>query len=132
MGQRKDSSCAHDKTKNIFLYFFTKLKTYHLSNFHLRTLCHQHCWSKQYVGRVSYELNIRPGSPWSLCGSVVEHLSMKSEGLRFNSSWGLRIFSLSHTRDKTKKIFLYFFTEPKTHHLSNFYLQTICHQHCWS
>ena len=25
------SSHAHDKTKNLFLYFFTKLKTYHLS-----------------------------------------------------------------------------------------------------
>ena len=39
----------------------------------------------------------------SLCGSVVEHGSAESEGLRFDSSWGLRIFSLSHARDKTKK-----------------------------
>ena len=34
----------------------------------------------------------------------------KSEGLRFDSSWGLRFFSLSHARDKTKKhlsLFLY-------------------------
>ena len=30
-------------------------------------------------------------------------LSAESEGLRFDSSWGLRIFSLSHARDKTKK-----------------------------
>ena len=30
------------------------------------------------------------------------HRSVKSEGLRFDSSWGLRIFSLSHGRDKTK------------------------------
>ena len=30
--------------------------------------------------------------PWSLCGSVVEHLSADSE-----------FFSLSHARDKTKK-----------------------------
>ena len=30
----------------------------------------------------------------------------KSEGLGFDSSWGLRIYSLSHTRDKTKNIFL--------------------------
>ena len=33
-------------------------------------------------------------------------LERKPEGLRFDSSWGLRIFSLSHARDKTKKIFL--------------------------
>ena len=26
--------------------------------------------------------------------------------LRFNSSWGLRIFSLSHARDKKKKNFI--------------------------
>ena len=30
------------------------------------------------------------------------HRSVESEGLRFDSSWGLRIFSLSHARDKTK------------------------------
>ena len=34
---------------------------------------------------------------------VREHRSAESEGLRFDSSWGLRIFSLSHARDKTKK-----------------------------
>ena len=45
-----------------------------------------------------------------VCGSVVEHRSVESEGLRFDSSWRLRIFSLSHARDKTKKhlfLFLY-------------------------
>ena len=41
-------------------------------------------------------------------------------GLGFNSSWGLKIFSLSHAVEKTKNIFLYFFTELKTYHLSNF------------
>ena len=42
---------------------------------------------------------------------------------RFDSSWELRIFSLSQARDKTKKnIFLCFFTDLKTYHLS-FYLQ---------
>ena len=30
-------------------------------------------------------------------------VSVESEGLRFDSSWGLRIFSLSHAPDKTKK-----------------------------
>ena len=29
-----------------------------------------------------------------------------------------RIFSLSHTRDKTKKTSSFFFTQPKTYHLS--------------
>ena len=58
------------------------------------------------AGRVSYELRNKPRSPWSLCGSVVEHRSAESKGLRFDSSWGLRIFSLSHARDKTKKTLL--------------------------
>ena len=73
---------------------------------------------------LSYELRNRPRSPWSLRGSVVEHRSAKSKGLRFDSSSGLRIFSLSHARDKTKNIFLYFFTKFKTYHLSYCYLQT--------
>ena len=54
----------------------------------------------------------------SLYGSVVEHSSAESEGLRFDSLWGLRIFSFSHAREMTKNIFLYFFTELKTYHLS--------------
>ena len=41
----------------------------------------------------------------SLYGSVVEHRSAESEGLRFDSSRGLRIVSLSHARDKTKTSF---------------------------
>ena len=36
-------------------------------------------------------------------GFMVEHRSVGSEGLRFDSSWGLRISSLSHARDKAKK-----------------------------
>ena len=48
------------------------------------------------------EREIPPRSLWSLCGSVVEHWSAESEGLRFDSSWGLRIFSLSNAYDKTK------------------------------
>ena len=44
--------------------------------------------------------------------------SMESEGPSFNSSWELRIFSLSKACDKTKSIFLYFFTELKTYHVS--------------
>ena len=44
---------------------------------------------------------------------AVEHRSAESKGLRFESSWGLTIVSLSHARGKTKNIFLYFFTELK-------------------
>ena len=65
-----------------------------------------------------YELRNRPRSPQSLCGSVVEHRNAESEGLRFDSLWGLRMFSLSHARDKTKNIFLYTFTELKIYQLS--------------
>ena len=50
--------------------------------------------------------------------SVVEYRSAESEGLRFISSWGPRIFSLSHARDKTKNISL-FLTELKTYHISH-------------
>ena len=41
---------------------------------------------------MSYELRKRLHSPWSLCGSVVEHRRAESEGLKFDSSWGLRSF----------------------------------------
>ena len=40
-----------------------------------------------------------------VCSSVVEHWSTESKGLRFHSSWGLKIFALSHACDKTKIIF---------------------------
>ena len=69
-------------------------------------------YSVMFVNRMrerlvlSYELRNRPRSPWSLCGTVVEHPSAVLEGLRFDSSWGLRIFSLSQARDKTKNIFM--------------------------
>ena len=33
----------------------------------------------------------------------LEHLSAKSQGLRFNSTWGLKSFSLSHACDEMKK-----------------------------
>ena len=58
----------------------------------------------------------------NLCGSVVEHPSAESEGLRFDSSWGLRIFFSFYTRGKTKNIFLYFF---KTYHLFCMTLSTL-------
>ena len=48
-----------------------------------------------------------PLSPRSLCGSVVEHQNAESKGLKFDSLWRIRIFSLSHAREKTKSIFLF-------------------------
>ena len=41
-----------------------------------------------------------------LSGSVIEHRNAESEGLRFDSSRGLGIYSLSHARDKTRNIYL--------------------------
>ena len=48
-----------------------------------------------------------PLSSVSLSGSEGEHQGMESEGLRFDSSWGLRLFTLSHTCDKMINIFFY-------------------------
>ena len=64
-------------------------------------------------------------SPWSLYGSVVEHRSAESEGLRFDSSWDSEFFSLSHARDKTNPSFslLHFSTYSNRtiqHHSKNF------------
>ena len=48
-----------------------------------------------------------PLSSVSLSGSEGEHQGMESEGLRFDSSWGLRLFTLSHTCDKMINTFFY-------------------------
>ena len=61
-----------------------------------------------------HELRSKSPSPYSLCGSVVEHWSSKAQ-LEF--LMGTQIFFLTHARDKTKNIILYFFTELKTYHL---------------
>ena len=53
------------------------------------------------------ELYDEPLSSLSLSGSEGEHQGMESEGLRFDSSWGLRLFTLSHACDKMKNIFFY-------------------------
>ena len=42
---------------------------------------------------------------------MVEQRSTESKGLRFNSKWELRIFSLFLARDKKKDVLLYFFTQ---------------------
>ena len=41
----------------------------------------------------------------------------KSEGLRFDSSRGLRIFFVSHARDKKKSVSFYSLIALKTYHL---------------
>ena len=46
-----------------------------------------------------------PLSSLSLSGSEGEHQGMESERLRFDSSWGLRLFTLSHACDKIKKTY---------------------------
>ena len=57
---------------------------------------------------MSYELSDRLRSTWSLCVLVVEHRSAeRAEGLRFDSSWGLRIFSRSWQGEKYLSLFLY-------------------------
>ena len=54
----------------------------------------------------------------SLCGSVVEHQSAESEGLRFSSSIGdSEFFLFPRTHDKTN-ILLYLLTELKNYHFS--------------
>ena len=73
-----------------------------VSYFYLQTLRYRHCWSYQYAGHVSYELCNRPRSPWSLCGSVVEHRSAESEGQSFDSSWDSEFF-LNPTLVKRRK-----------------------------
>ena len=56
-------------------------------------------------------------------GSVVEHWSMESRDLKFDSSWGLNFFSsLSHTRDKTKHISLCLIVIDKLH---PFYIEQV-------
>ena len=63
---------------------------------------------------VIHELRSKSPSPQSLCGSVVEHWSSKAQ-LEFLMGTQF-FFFLTHARDKTKNIILYFFTELKTYH----------------
>ena len=108
-------SHARDKTKNIFLFSFTELKAYSLS----RHIVRMH--SMQDARHMNFVIDLVHRE---VCFSVVEHRSAESKGLRFVSSWRLRIFSISHARDKTANIFLYFFTEIKTYTLSySIYMQ---------
>ena len=113
--QNVSLSHARDKTKNIFLYSFTELKAYSLSRHIVRMHSMQDACHMNFVIDLVHR---------RVCFSVVEHRSAESKGLRFVSSWRLRIFSISHARDKTANIFLYFFTQIKTYTLSySIYMQ---------
>lgn len=48
----------------------------------------------------------------------LEHQSMESKALRFDSSWGLRIFSCLTLAIRRNNISLYFFTKLKNYRLS--------------
>ena len=70
----------------------------------------------QSVSRMHFQknalwLNYFPEFSWK------EKKKKNPIGLGLDSSWGLRTFSFSHARDKTKKILHHFFTELKTSHL---------------
>ena len=75
-------SRAWDKGKKKFFFILSPHEGTHIMPLTLLIL----------AGCMSYELHNRPSSAWHLHGSVVEHRSAESEGLRFDSSWGLRIF----------------------------------------
>ena len=77
-----------------------------ISHFYLQTIRYWHCWSWQYARRVSYGLRNAPSSPWSICSSMVEHRSAESEGLRVDSSWGLRVFFFVPRSWQDENIFL--------------------------
>ena len=74
------------------------------------------------VEMVSFELGEELRNLW-LSGRASER---KSKGLRFDSSWGLRIFSLSHAPDKTKKHLSYIMNVSFLHtgYMHNLILET--------
>ena len=64
---------------------------------------------------------IWPSSPQAHRSSVVRISERWTEGLRFNSSWGLRFFLLSRARDMLiTTLLIIFFTKLKINHLSLF------------
>ena len=54
-----------------------------------------------------------------------EHQSVESEGLRFDSSWGLRIFFPFPMLLIRQKYLFYFFTKLKTYHLSYYFTKMV-------
>ena len=59
-------------------------------------------WRESICYKGFKKLN-RPHSRWCLCGSVVEHRSAESEGLRFDSSRGIRFFFCPKLVTRRKK-----------------------------
>ena len=105
-----DKASEHQKNLKVWGHgdpemFFTKLKTYHLSYYAVDVT------DPRNMLDTCYNFVMGLAHHGCLCGSVEEHQSMeKSKGLR---PWGPRNFSLFDTHDKTKNIFLNFFTELK-------------------
>ena len=110
--QNFSSSHARDKMKKhlslflyraqnltIFLFLLTKHDTYDIAD---PSSLHDayHAWTSEYVLPTTE-------SPWLSCRALER--GVQRFEVRF--PWGLRIFSLSHARDVTKKkLFLYFFS----------------------
>ena len=89
--------------------------TYNVPKERCFSSCQKHGTKKKILSSLE-ESNFRPS----------DSASDFAKGLRSDTLWELRMFSLSHARDKTKSIFLYFFTELKTYCLSYFYLLCFC------
>ena len=77
---------ACDKTKKISLFLYQS-QNLAMSNMTISTLL------ILAVCRTCVYYFLTGLNHHSLCGSVVEHQNVESEGLRFNSSWGLRFLS---------------------------------------
>ena len=94
-----------------------------------------HAWDKENSESYSIykhdAVNIAdPSSKQDACHALrlwlsVGHWTPESEGIRFNSTLGFRIFSLSHACDRQKTSFPIFFTELKPYHLS-YSMKEIC------
>ena len=89
--------------------------TYNVPKERCFSSCQKHGTKKKILSSLE-ESNFRPS----------DSASDFAKGLRSDTLWELRMFSLSHARDKTKSIFLYFFTKLKTYYLSYFYLLCFC------
>ena len=96
-------SHALDKIKNIFLYFFTELKNlpsllFLSTNITLSTLLILAVCRTRVMNLVIDLAHCRVTvTQW------LQHLSAKSEGLRFSSSWGLNFFFVPRSwRDEIK------------------------------
>ena len=88
-------------------------------------------WNKEQILYPHEESNLRPSDSALQC-SISEplsevyyevHMTRVLHTTRINNVDSVMfVDSLSHVRDKMKNIFLFFFTELKTYHLSYFYL----------